>query len=102
MKQKPDSVFREARSMGFDAKASAVLAKAVKQPATPPSLAEFGEQIADKCMLVKGRRRDGLMFYEIREGYPSSAELASLVLSMVDAFRASQRGADEPAESAHR
>jgi hypothetical protein len=103
MKQKPDSVFREARSMGFDAKASAVLARAANQPATPPTLEQFGVRIAEimQCRYDHAGNWRVTGAHEPNR-YVSSAELATLVLSLVDDFRAQNRGADEPAESAHR
>lgn len=70
-------------------------------PKQPPTLSEFGEQIVNQFLLRPLHGEDNSANYFTRDGWKTSAELASLVLSLVDAYRAQNR-ADEPAESAHR
>jgi hypothetical protein len=71
------------------------------KPKQPPSLAEFGEQIAEAFNRWQAANARNLN-YGTRSRRIASEELAAETLRLVDAYRAQNRGADEPAESAHR
>jgi hypothetical protein len=69
-------------------------------PKEPPTIADFGDQLAE-LLCFKPTTVLGVWLSARGFAY-SHNEIARLVLDNVDAYRAAQRGADEPAESAHR